>query len=378
MRPDIRRGSTLGWYPTLLADPAEFRSLGPAWDDLYARCNAATPFQSHAWLASWWQQYGRRHGLRVLVLRRQEQLLAALPLVRTWRWGCRVLSPLGQSLSDFTDVLVDDEESGTLLPAAAEELLRVPGWDAMDFPEVRPGATVERLHACWPRNGWRMTASCCLSMPAVPLKDQVAAMSGRSAGKLRRHLRKIDDLGVRATAVRPEQVPAAMDELLRLHNLQWSGRGINPEHLRPRFREHLVHSAVRLVGAGQAALTEFRVGERLVAANLSIVGTDFAGGYLYGTDPWLRTQVDTFAMIVQHELGQAHERGLREVSMLRGGEPHKAKWGAVAVDNQRLLFARTPAASAYAAAVRLRAHAARTIKARFPALAGQPPAPAEQ
>lgn len=370
MRQDTRHRALGGaCTTTVLTDPAEFAALRSAWDDLYDRCASATPFQSHAWLASWWRGYGGPHELCVVVLRRPDRLLAALPLVRSRRWGYRVLEPLGAGLSDYTDVLVDDEEAAELLPAMGQALLRLPDWDVMDFPEVRPGAAVESLYAGWARRGRRMTASSCLTMPAVPLNEQVAAMSGRAAGKLRRHLRKIDELDLRITQVRPPHAPSAMLDLLRLHSLQWSERGINQEHLLPRFQEHLVRSAVQLIGSGQATLTEFRIGDRLVAADFSLVGTDFSGGYLYGADPWLRTQADTFAMIMQQALRHASARGLRTVSMLRGAEPHKAKWGAIPVESHRLIFARTTLAAGYMAMVSVRGRTARLVKRRFPTLA---------
>ncbi|NUR86600.1 MAG: GNAT family N-acetyltransferase [Nonomuraea sp.] len=376
MRPELRRGGAgqvLGeereWRAAVITDADRLRALRPGWDALYGRCAAATPFQSHAWLTSWWQEYGGRHRLRVLVLRDQDRLLAAVPLMRSTRWGCRVLTPIGTGLSDYTDLLIDDERADTLVPAINRALLDLPGWDALDFPEVRPGAAAEALEGCWPSHRWALGASRCLSLPAVPVEEQLAALGGRAAGKLRRNLRRVDDLGLSITTVSPDGVPAAMAGLLRLHALQWAGRPINKEHLRPRFQRHLVRSAAELIAGGQAVLTEFRVGDRLVAADLSFLGSDFSGGYLYGADPWLRTQIDTFAMVVRHAVRQAHDRGLRTVSMLRGSEPHKARWGAQPVASRRLILGRTRRSAAYAAAVSARITAGETLKRRFPALA---------
>ena len=46
----------------------EFAALAPAWGRLYRRCGAATPFQSHAWLHSWWLSYGAAGRLRIVVV----------------------------------------------------------------------------------------------------------------------------------------------------------------------------------------------------------------------------------------------------------------------------------------------------------------------
>ncbi|MYX23283.1 glycosyl transferase family 1, partial [Streptomyces sp. SID8380] len=37
-----------------ITEPGAFALLAPAWRRLTAACPSATPFQSHAWLSSWW------------------------------------------------------------------------------------------------------------------------------------------------------------------------------------------------------------------------------------------------------------------------------------------------------------------------------------
>ena len=48
------------------SDPSEFAALASEWDALRRRSKGATPFQSHTWLHSWWQSYGRPGRLRGL------------------------------------------------------------------------------------------------------------------------------------------------------------------------------------------------------------------------------------------------------------------------------------------------------------------------
>ncbi|GAA4056401.1 GNAT family N-acetyltransferase [Nonomuraea soli] len=361
------------WRTVLITDGSQLQALKPEWDALYLRCPMATPFQSHSWVSSWWRHYGGHEQLFVLLVTDDstQGLRGVLALTRSNRWGCRVLRPVAAPLTDYTDILLDPLDPGALAQTAADALLRTRGWDAMDFPEVRPGSALESMLACWPRRHWTMDASACLSMPARPLTEQLACLSGRNASNLRRALRKVDGLGVHVSHVGAEQVPAAMEQLLELHARQWAGRAINQEHLRPRFHRHLTQAATELVAAGGAALTQFWVGERLVAADFRIIGRDFAGGYLYGADPWLRTTgIDTFAMILHHGLLHASEQGLTTLSLLRGAEPHKIKWGAEPVQNHRMIFGRTVRANGYVAAVKARLHAARTLKQHFPRLAG--------
>ena len=53
-------GSTGALSVTLCRDPRQFAALEEPWNRLFRACPTATPFQSHAWLHSWWLSYGRR------------------------------------------------------------------------------------------------------------------------------------------------------------------------------------------------------------------------------------------------------------------------------------------------------------------------------
>ena len=44
---------------TVLTEERDFAALEEEWEDLYEHCPSATPFQSWAWLYSWWEYYGR-------------------------------------------------------------------------------------------------------------------------------------------------------------------------------------------------------------------------------------------------------------------------------------------------------------------------------
>jgi hypothetical protein len=42
-------------YVELIEDEAGFAALEEEWEDLHLHCPSATPFQSWAWLYSWWE-----------------------------------------------------------------------------------------------------------------------------------------------------------------------------------------------------------------------------------------------------------------------------------------------------------------------------------
>ena len=374
----VSTGCSIGWTVELHRDDSALDALAAEWDDLYMRCPTATPFQTHAWLAAWWRNYGRRGTLRLVLVRRHGRLVAAAPLMAVRRWGCPVLVPLASPQSDYCDVLLDRDEPQAAAWFLARALLSTPGWCVLDLPEVRPGAAAHLLTAVWPRTWWRTPASTCLELPAGDIEGVLARMPRRSAGKLRARLRRIDATGITVAPVPAASARDGVERLLHLHARQWRGRPINPEHVRPRFARHLADALPVLIRDGRAALLEYRWEGGLVASDLVLIGHDLAGAYLYGAEANLREFVEVTLMLLRQDLGVARAAGVPTLSMLRGDEPYKRKWRPDAVRSERLLLARErPVAAAYAAAAR--AHAdlrARRDRRRHRAAHGGRTAPA--
>ncbi|MFE7133993.1 GNAT family N-acetyltransferase [Streptomyces sp. NPDC057638] len=359
-----------GWTVGVCRDPRAFALLREEWDGLRSRCSSATPFQSHSWLDSWWLSYGGRAGLRIVLVRRQGRLMAAAPLMRVHR-PLPLLVWLGGTISDYGDVLADDEYRGPAVAALALGIRRAARGAVVDLREVRPGAAAELLYEAWHGPRRRRADSVCLELPASPMEELVKRLPASRAQRVRAKLRKIDALRIEGRPVTADQVPGAVDRLLRLHALQWRGRGVTVEHLRPRFAQHLVRATRRMVRDGDAALTEYRLDGEVVAASIALFSTGLTGGYLFGAHPGLRERkVDVTAILLRHEADLAAGTGGRVLSLLRGQEPYKDHWRPRRVTNQRLLLAPAHLGAAlrfHAAWAGWRERAARAVATRLPA-----------
>lgn len=351
-------------------DPAEFGAMAAQWGRLHRQCAATTPFQSHAWLHSWWLSYGRRGRLRVVVVRRGGELVAAAPLMVTYR-PLPVLVALGGAITDYTDVLVDESDPAHAA-ALAEALRRAARTALIDLREVRPGAAAERVYGAWRGPRKQLADSVCLELPGLPMDELIARVGSSRGQRIRSHLRKLDAAGVEERVVPVHEVPTAVETMLRLHLLQWQGRGVTPEHVRPRFAEHLTRAARQMVAAGDASITEFSLGGEVVAANLTVLCPSLAGGYLYGAHPDLRsTKVDVTTLLMRHGVQQTRDGGRAALSLLRGAEPHKFHWRPEHIANRRLLLTTRPLAAVLFARVALaaaRTRLAATTKHRLPAV----------
>ncbi|MFD9724962.1 GNAT family N-acetyltransferase [Streptomyces sp. NPDC059072] len=324
---------------TLCRDPRQFAALEGPWNRLVRACPTATPFQSHAWLHSWWLSYGKEGRLRLVLVRRGEELVGAAALMLVHR-PMPLLVPLGGAITDWFDVLVSAEYADEVVPALARGLHRAARGAVVDLREVRPGAAVEQLYKHWPGTGALLTDSTCMELPTLPFDELVKRMPASGAQRVRAKLRKTDAVGIEEHEVTEQEVPRAVRTLLRLHEKQWRGRGVTPEHLRPRFAEHLTRATRRMVRAGEGRLTEFRLDGKVVASNVTLLSAGLSGGYLYGADPELRARkVDVATLLLRHEAGRALADGRPVVSFLRGDEPYKNHWRPETVVNQRFLLA---------------------------------------
>ncbi|WP_369215717.1 GNAT family N-acetyltransferase [Streptomyces flavofungini] len=345
------------------ADEAEFEALAAAWGRLHRSCAAATPFQSHAWLSSWWRSYGQPGALRVVLVRHGDRLVAAAPLMRV---RGPVLRPLGGAISDFTDVLLDDADREAAARALAAALRGLAASALLDFGEVRPGACLESIYELWQGPKRALADSPCLELPALPMDELLKRLPAPRAQRTRAKIRKLSALGVESRIVPAEEVESSLCTLLRLHELQWSGRKVTTEHLQPRFREHLLRSMRPMVAAGEAVVTEFRLDGEVLAADLTLLSGTLAGGYLYGAHPSLRERkVDVATMLLEATTRHTGGEQRRALSLLRGNEPYKHHWRPDPVTNQRFLLARgrtAPLLTAAAGYAAVRAWAKRRLR----------------
>ncbi|MFD4408318.1 GNAT family N-acetyltransferase [Streptomyces sp. NPDC058476] len=332
-------------------DERAFAELAGEWGRLHRSCRSATPFQSHAWLHSWWLSYGTPGGLRLVLVRGGGELLAAAPLMRVRRpWPALV--PIGGAISDFNDVLLDDTAAAEVATALADALAELARTALIDFREVRPGGAVERVYLCWRGPRHRVADSECLELPVLPMDQLIGRLPSARAQRIRNKINKLTRLGVESRVVRDDETEGALRRLLELHMLQWQGRKVTSEHVRPRFLEHLVRSVRPMVRSGEAAVREFVLDGAVVAVDLTLLSKSLAGLYLYGVDPQLRERkadVATMLLRASTEDLVAGDRS-RVLSLLRGNEPYKHRWGPEVIVNQRLLLARRRTAPLLAAA----------------------------
>lgn len=123
--PTPSRAAAIG-VEVLTTDQA-FADLAPAWNRLHAQATPASVFNSWIWQFQWWQVYGGRRALRLLVAWEGEEVVGILPLyvdrVRIFGMPVRLLRQVGTGADTHPDDLGPVLDPGRAR-AAAHELAR--------------------------------------------------------------------------------------------------------------------------------------------------------------------------------------------------------------------------------------------------------------
>ncbi|GAA0697823.1 GNAT family N-acetyltransferase [Kitasatospora atroaurantiaca] len=357
------------WQTEVRRENDALDALAAEWDDLASRCPTATSFQAGAWVRSWWRHYGRPGALVVVLVRCDGRLVAAAALQRRGPFGG--LTNLGGGLVDFTDVLLDDSCADRAAAELAGALPLHRPWHSLELREVHPEAAAQRVFRHWRGRRHRFDDSLCQYLPAVPMEELLKRLPGKTAQRSRVKQRKIAEADVEVRSATPEEVPEVVEELLRLHFLQWQERGVTAEHRTERFAAHLVESTTGLVATRRAALHRYWLDGEPVAVNLLLLCPSFGGLYMYGAHPALRERLDIAGLLFGVSLDEVRSAEIPVLSLLRGQEPYKQRWRPDQLHNQRLVLGPgrfAPFAAARAVRVRTRQAVVHVLRTRLPRL----------
>src|SRR5215216_6748061 len=251
---------------TVLRDTTEFTSLEEEWDELYESCPSATPFQSWAWLCSWWEAYGGAYDLRLITFRDAGGLLVGLlPLmVRRWPSFGRLLligGDKGTLYSDvvtpYKDVLVRDGWEEPVARAGARALAELDGWRVADLQELMPEAAAWGLFRAWGGPKTSVPITDYVLMRADSWEELLSSLSKNLRSIARRTLRRAEQDGLRCEPAGAEEAERAAHTLVALHRELFRERRIDPEDLTPRFEAFMEATARRMTARGIGRISEF-------------------------------------------------------------------------------------------------------------------------
>ncbi len=329
------------------------------WDEIvphaesWDRLARGVPFRSWAWLSSWWRHYGLQSpsdlGTRLMVLGVLDasgRLAGVAPwyLSRSTAkgWVLRWLGS-GEVCSDHASVLCIPDDADRVTEALAAyltgpqcaagarhgwDLLEVDGVDAEDNSVTRLLRQLDERgcsqHENAPARTWR------LALPQT-WEEFLTLVSKGHRKKLRRADRDLfqTSRAVLHTIENCEQLDPALDVLIELHQKRRQMLGEPGCFASPRFTAFHRDVARRLLKAGQLQLQLLELDGRTVAAEYQLASQGVTYVYQAGIDP-LRLADEPGHLITAATVKRAIEQGGRAVDFMRGDEPYKAHFRALA------------------------------------------------
>ena len=323
-------------------DAAEIERLKPEWEALWHACPGATSFQRPEWILTWIQSFQPAEPMLITV-RRNGRLVGLAPLLIYSDRDERVLAFMGGGVSDYLDVLVEQEQERR----HADQIVRLiwnqimqesSRWDRVDFTDL-PSNSLLLQHS--PRiiiqdfEIEQHDACPVIKVCATPsdVRNLVPARQLRNLRNARARLKRAGQARIElATA---ETLDRFLDALIRLHGHRWQQNGspgVLADEVVQQFHRRV---AVQLLEKGVVRLYGLVLDGRIIASLYSFVEADAVRFYLQAYDPefaWLSPGTQIIGAMIE----DAVRAGKTEIDLLRGREAYKYAWGARDVPTFRL------------------------------------------
>ena len=339
-----RRSKHLGIE--VLRSAGAFAALEEEWEDLYQDSPRATPFQSWAWLYSWWEAYGEGHELRLVTVRNGRGLLVGLaPLMLKHRLGFGKLLFVGTGPTDYLDVLIRERWEDQVSEVLARALRQIGSWQVADLHQLRPGAATWDICRRWDGPQLRAWQD---SFPVVdvrPWDELLQSLSSNLRSTVRRALRRFEADGGRCELAGADDAEAAAKRLVAISREQWQDRWLDtgPEHWTSRYESLIVAAARRMTARELGGISEFWQDGGVIISDFWVSGRDFIGTFMLGASRDALQRYQWSSLYIWDALNIARTKNCDYLDLLRGKEPYKLRWSSSISPSHRLILGRNRA-----------------------------------
>ncbi|MHC1764338.1 MAG: GNAT family N-acetyltransferase [Verrucomicrobiia bacterium] len=320
-----------------ITDLAGLERLEPEWETLWNFCPTATPFQSPAWLISWWRHFGYGE-LWTLVVRHQGRLVGLLPVHR----HTGKVTFLGTGISDYLDALVAPGFEQTVTRAFFSHLMaHSRRWAVCDFQQMKPRSPLLSFRPGDLKAQISGHDPCpVLELPRTPA-DLPSRVPEAHLAKVAYGWRRAAKIGrVQTERATKGSFDSLMQAFLTLHGSRWSERGETGVLAAVSLQSFHRESGAALLRQGKLRLYVLRIDSEPVAALYGFLHQRTFFYYLGGFDPKFRV-ISPGSLIIHHALMEAVDEGALTFDFLRGREPYKYTWGAKDMTTLRLRVAQS-------------------------------------
>ena len=311
-------------------------ALREDWSLLHARLPGSSPFQSPAWLLTWWKHFGSGE-LRVFTFRNTAgELSGIIPcFLHEWK-GKQQLTLLGSGVSDYLDPLVQQESSKEIVTEMRRELTKRCDWDVCSWQDLSAGSPLITLGVAEP------DTSCSEIVLTDKFEDFWAKRSSGIRRNVKRYRLKAEQIATVEFNVFETFDVDCFEALLRLHGERWREQGESGMIDRNRSADFLRDVSGLFAQQQMLQMFSLRLQAEIVAVILAFPFNNVLYAYLSAFDPGYSAL--GFGRILLHQaLQYVSDHRFTSWNFLRGEEPYKAEWGAQLVAKTRVTVTREAA-----------------------------------
>lgn len=320
----------------LVTTRAEFDALEERWNDLFERAGRNTQlFQSFNWLWHWANHFLPADGeagpkLAIVTAHVDDRLIMVWPLVLERRGVLRRLTWMGEPVSQYGDVLIDDlPDAPDLLRAAWAFVARNTGASVVQLRKVRSDAAIAPLLA---EMGVRVTAE--LKAPYLDLasaptfEEYEKRYSGGARRNRKRQRRRLEErgaitLGWHADGAEAEALTA---ETFKLKRAWLHERGIvSPALTDPRTARFFADVTRAETHAAGCHVMSLSCGGKPVALEIGVRCKGRSAIHIIAYDlDYEKTAAGS--LLMEDSIRHACDEGIAVFDLLAPGDGYKLEW----------------------------------------------------
>ena len=319
-----------------VADASAFAQLETEWNDAVDRAAVPHPFLRHEWLHTWWECFGDKRALHIVIVRSNDRIIAIAPLLRESASMCGVpVRRLRLMHNDHTpraDFIVA-EQGERAYKAIWRALIEAKDqWDVLLLGQLPRESKTRELFASFAKadsctlGTWRSSDSPYLELNGT-WEEYFGSLPAKFRSNVRNRISRLNRLGepVLESIESGSAIDAALADTIRLEESGWKrheGTAIASNDSVQRFYTRLAH---RAAGRGWLRLLFLTVGGRRIATSYSLSYEGRLFLVKTGYDPTYET-CSPFKVLTYLATKRAFEEGLDEVDFLGETEPWKREW----------------------------------------------------
>ncbi len=303
---------------------AELDSLQNDWSALGGRF--ATPLLDHDWFACAAQAFHRESDLHIVIVRHAGELTAVAPMAvdsagRLAIVGSRALNEPGgllyasdAALESLTAALLrtgraivlDRVEAGSALH---QRLARLTRWHGVTFTRETASSHAVPTNTTWPQY-----------LDSLSSRTKTALHNARARAE-----RETGPVRFETLSPSPQQVEAALDQLVQIEARGWKARNGSALATRPEQLQFFLGYARRAAAKDRVRLSIVRFGDRAVAAELAVTAYGRMWGLKLAYDERFAGCAPAL-QLVHHSIASANAAGLSAYEFLGSAESWQERW----------------------------------------------------